>query len=75
MTYQELTERVAHGEEFSFFYHGEEYWISQNKDGRYLTRSRGSITQSFKTAEDLFSNGRIEGKTLYELWDTIKDCF
>ena len=75
MTYQELTERVGWGEEFPFCYHGEKYWISQDEEGLYLTRVRGSMTQSFKTAEELFSNGRIEGKTLYELWDAIKDCF
>ena len=58
-----------------FYYHNEEYWISQNSPERYLTRSRGSITQVFQSTEELFENGRIEGKSLLEIWDDIKQYF
>ena len=73
--YEELKERVGWGEEFLFYYHNEEYWISQNSPERYLTRSRGSITQVFQSTEELFENGRIEGKSLLEIWDDIKQYF
>ena len=68
-----FVESVGWGEEYSFDYNGEEYWISQNKEGRYLTRSRDSYTQDFETVEELFANGRIEGKTIAEIWGDIND--
>ncbi|OAH52913.1 MULTISPECIES: hypothetical protein [Bacillaceae] len=67
----ELQERVGWGEEFSFDYKNEEYWISQNVDGYYLTRSRGSITQEFDTSKALFENGTIEGQLLSEIYTDI----
>ncbi|MCQ1530218.1 hypothetical protein [Lutispora saccharofermentans] len=75
MTYEELIERVTWGEEFSFKYNNEKYWISQNKDGRYLTRVRDSYTQGFKTTAELFEKGRIEGKTILEIWSFIHEQF
>lgn len=71
MTYEELIERVTWGEEFSFKYNNEQYWISQNKDGRYLTRVSDSYTQKFKTTKELFEKGKIEGKSIFEIWDSI----
>lgn len=75
MSYKEVIERVSWGEEFLFCYNNEEYWISQVKSKRYLTRVRGSVTQEFQTTKDLFENGRVEGKSLLEIWDDIKQYF
>ena len=75
MNYEEIKERVGWGEEFLFYYNNEEYWISQNDSKRYLTRVRGSVTQEFQTTEELFENGRVEGKSLLEIWDDIKQYF
>ncbi|MEK4535835.1 hypothetical protein NST21_10900 [Peribacillus sp. FSL K6-1552] len=35
--FNEMQERVENGEEFSFDYKNEEYWISQNPDEYYHT--------------------------------------
>ncbi|MCP3762548.1 hypothetical protein NLX67_09110 [Domibacillus sp. A3M-37] len=70
--FMELQERVGWGEEFSFDYKNEEYWISQNVDGYYLTRSRDSFIQDFDTAESLFEKGTIEGQLLSEIYKDIK---
>lgn len=75
MNYNELIERVGWGEEFLFQYRGKQYWISKNDDGRYLTRVEDSYTQKFKTCDELFENGRIEGKTIFELWSYINTQF
>jgi len=75
MTYNELIERVGWGEEFPFQYKEEQYWISQNKEGRYLTKTKGSQTQEFKTTAELFEYGKIDGKKIIEIWDEIKESF
>lgn len=75
MDYKEIVERVGWGEEFSFYFQGEQYWISQNVDGRYLTKVNDEYTQCFKSAEDLFANGKIEGKTIAQIWEDIKEQF
>ena len=68
----ELQERVTNGEEFCFDYQKEEYWISQNLDGYYLTRTRGSYTQEFDTSEALFKNGTIDGRFLSDIYTDIE---
>lgn len=55
----ELQERVGWGEKFSFAYKEEEYWISQNTDGYYLTRSKDSMTQEFDTSEAFFEKRKL----------------
>jgi len=75
MTYQEIVKRVEWGEEFSFYYNDDQYWISQNGSVRYLTRVRGSETQEFQNTQELFENGRVEGKSIFEIWEDIKDSF
>lgn len=72
MDYNELVERVGWGEEFSFYYQDEQYWISRNENGLYLTREKDSYYQSFKTSEDLFLNGRIDGQSIKDLWNLIE---
>ncbi|MFP7170750.1 hypothetical protein [Terribacillus halophilus] len=72
MNIEEFKQRVAMGEEFQFYYKNESYWISRNKEGFYLTRVQDSYSQSFKTSEELFREGRIEKKTFHEIWDEIE---
>lgn len=72
MDYEELKQRVAMGEEFQFYYRDESFWISRNKDGYYLTRVRDSYSQSFKTSNELFEDGRIDEKSIQELWGEIE---
>jgi len=74
LNYTELQQLVKHGVEYLFCLDDNEYWISQNADGYYLTRQDG-YSQDFVTSEELFRDGRIEGKTILELWDKIKDQF
>ena len=63
----EFQEGIAIGEEYSFTYQKEEYWISQNPGACYLTRVRGSFTQEFETSEALFKYGTIEGRLLSKI--------
>ncbi|MEC0303916.1 hypothetical protein [Terribacillus saccharophilus] len=72
MTFDEFAQRVAMGEEFQFHYKNESYWISRNKEGFYLTKVQDSYSQTFKTSEDLFKEGRIENKTIHELWEELE---
>jgi hypothetical protein len=72
LEYNELVQRVGWGEEFQFYYQDEEYWISTNKEGYYLTRGEDSFSQSFLTSEELFKEGRIDGKSILELWNLIE---
>ena len=68
----ELQKGVAFGEEYSFTYKNEEYWISQNPGKYYLTRIRGSFTQEFNTSEELFTDGTIEGRLISEIYMDIE---
>ncbi|WP_025723987.1 hypothetical protein [Paenibacillus polymyxa] len=72
MEYNELVVRFEMGEEFQFSYKNDSYWISQNEEGYFLTRERDSFSQSFKSARELFVNGKIDDKTVLELWDSIE---
>ena len=75
MGYNKIKERVSWGEEFLFYYQNEGYWISQNGSKRYLTKIRGSETREFQTTEELFEQGRINGKPLLEIWNDIEQYF
>jgi hypothetical protein len=68
----EFQEGIEIGEEYCFTYQNEEYWISQNPDGYYLTRVRGSYTQEFDTSEALFKNGTSDGRLLAEIYMDIE---
>lgn len=68
----EFQEGIAIGEEYTFTYQNEEYWISQNPGVFYLTRVKGSYTQEFETSEALFKNGKIEGRLLSEIYKDIE---
>lgn len=74
MDYKEMEESIGYGEEYNFYYKDKEFWISQNPDGNYLTEVSGE-TQEFKNSEDLLNNARINGKSICEIWEEIKDQF
>lgn len=69
--FKEFHERIGWGEEFNFYYKNEEYWISRNLSGCYLTKVKEPIIQTFETSEELFQKGRIEGKLLTEIYEDI----
>ncbi|GGI11502.1 hypothetical protein [Gottfriedia solisilvae] len=68
----EFQEGIAIGEEYSFTYQNEEYWVSQNPGAYYFTRVRDSYTQEFETSEALFKIGKIEGRLLSEIYMDIE---
>lgn len=67
-TWKTFKEAIDEGQELSFDYKGEEWWISRvpAEYSFLLTRSSDSDTQYFKTAEDLYENGLIDGKAFIE---------
>lgn len=67
-TWLEIQQAIDEGQELSFDYRGEEWWISRIDDERsfLLTRSSDSLTQYFKTAEELYEKGMIDGKPFIE---------
>lgn len=73
MEYKEFMDLVKYGVEHNFYIEDEEYWISRNADGYYVTRVRDSFTQAFVTSEKLFESAQINGKTILELWNTIQE--
>lgn len=70
--WKEFKEAIEEGQELAFDYKDEEWWISRVPEEKsfLLTRSRDSYTQAFKTAEELFKQGIIDGKPFIE---RIKD--
>ncbi|MGX7150331.1 hypothetical protein [Enterococcus ureasiticus] len=75
MEYKEMANSLSYGEEYNFYYNGEEYWMSRNDDGNYLTTVSSEETQEFKTATDLLEKARIGDKTILNIWEEIKDQF
>lgn len=67
-TWEQVKEAIDEGQELSFDYKGDEWWISrvQADDSFLLTRSSDSDTQYFKTAEDLYQHGFIDGKAFID---------
>lgn len=51
--------------------YGEEYWLSKNQEGHYLTKVSDGETQEFKTSEDLLETARISGILIIEIWGDI----
>ncbi|BBB90444.1 hypothetical protein [Methylomusa anaerophila] len=71
-SYKELEHDLEMGHEVEFFHMEQKYSISNNKDGWYLTRLYDENYQSFKTAQELLEYGRINGKTLADIWNQVK---
>ena len=74
MDYKEMAESIGYGEEYTFLYKGKEFWISQNSEGNYLTEIDGE-TQSFKNSQDLLVNAQIDGKSIQDIWEEIREQF
>lgn len=56
-----------HDQELSFDYKNEEWWISRVPEEKsFLLSAPNSDTQYFETAEALFMQGIIDGKTFIE---------
>ena len=72
MPFYDVIKWAKRGGEYYFYYHNDEYWISQNKEGFYLTKMGGG-TQSFDTIEDLIRCGEVDGKSMIDVWDDIKE--
>lgn len=67
-TWLEVQQAIDEGQELSFDYRREEWWISRIDDERsfLLTRSSDGLTQYFKTAEELYEKGMIDGRPFIE---------
>ncbi|MGA9290080.1 MAG: hypothetical protein WBV93_17255 [Anaerobacillus sp.] len=70
--FKEFQYGIYIGEEFNFNYESDEYWISQNEKGYYLTKVNGSVTQEFNTANQLFEEGKIDGRFFSEIYKDIE---
>lgn len=72
--WKNFREMVSEGQEVSFVYKGEEWWISRlyNEEKSYLlTRSKDSYTQEFETEEEVFAKGMVEGRPLSDRKEEI----
>lgn len=67
-TWLEVQQAIDEGQELSFDYKGEEWWISRIDAERsfLLMRSSDCFTQYFKSAEELYEKGMIDGKPFIE---------
>lgn len=63
-TWKAVQAAIDEGQELSFDYNGDEWWISRvNEEKSFLlTRSSDGYTQRFETAEALYENGLIDDK-------------
>lgn len=75
MRYKQMTKSLDYGEEYSFIYKNKKYWISQNESGNYLTNSTDKHTQEFKNSDDLLKYGRVDNKSIEDIWEDIKEQF
>ncbi|ACK40635.1 hypothetical protein ACULZG_000130 [Listeria monocytogenes] len=75
MEYEQMADSLAYGEEYNFYYKNEEYWLSKNQEGHYLTKVSDGETQEFRTSEDLLGTARINGKLIIEIWEDIQSQF
>lgn len=67
--WQNFQEMIDEGQEISFDFNGEEWWISRLHDEEisfFLTRSKDSYTQGFRSADELYKNGMMDGKPFIE---------
>lgn len=70
--YIELQKKISIGEEISFIYKGDRYWISQDLKKYYLSRVKDSFTQDFNSIDELFENATIDGKTLSSIYNELE---
>lgn len=72
-TWKTVKEAIDEGQELSFDYKGDEWWISRVDAPKsfLLTRSSDSYTQYFETADELYEKGIINGKPFIERIDEL----
>jgi len=70
ITYEELKELLLIGHEIEFEYNKKRYSINCGQDYWYLTEYYNK-NQEFKTTEELLEKGRIEGKSLEDIWSNV----
>ena len=75
MNYEEMAYSLSYGEEYHFYYRNREYWISKNENGSYLTEVISGNTQKFRNSEELLRDARIEGHSILDIWEEIKNQF
>lgn len=69
-TYNMLVEHVLCNREIEFSYCNQKYSISNNKHGYFLTEYAGEY-QTYHSGEDLLRLGRINEKSLSEIWNDV----
>ncbi|MDT0015665.1 hypothetical protein QJV03_00530 [Listeria swaminathanii] len=75
MEYEQMADSLTYGEEYNFYYQNEEYWLSENQEGHYLTKVSDGETQEFKTSEELLEKAKINGKSIIDIWKDIQSQF
>lgn len=71
ITYEELKELLLIGHEIEFKYNKKKYSINRGQDYWYLTEYYNK-NQEFNITGELLEKGRIEGRSLKELWDNVE---
>ena len=74
-SYASIKAEILSGRELHFFYKKKQYSISYNHEGWYLTEFYNPHDQAFKSAEELLSAAKIDGKNLEEIWKDIEVDF
>lgn len=66
--WKNFQEMIDEGQEISFNFKGEEWWISRlyDEEKSYLLTAPDTYTQFFKTADELYKNGMMDGKPFIE---------
>ena len=70
--FKEFQNGIHIGEEYNFHYGNNEYWISQDEERFYLTKVKGSVTQEFSTAKQLFEEGKVDGRFISDIYEDIE---
>ncbi len=67
---------IVHGTEIQFSYEGKDYWIAHTEDGLSHLSDEAGNTQFFGSCKELFSNARINGESLNDIWEKVivKNC-
>lgn len=71
ITYNELLEYLKLGDEIEFKYKNKKYSINCGQKNWYLTEYY-SVNQEFSDTNELLKYGRIDGKTIKEVWNDVE---
>ncbi|MCL2020235.1 MAG: hypothetical protein FWG70_10835 [Oscillospiraceae bacterium] len=70
-SYNLLRKYLKRGHEVEFSYSDKEYSFSHNEEGWYITEYNNPDYQTFKTANDLLLNGKINGVSIENIWGDV----